>query len=155
MRGRRRLLLLVAALVTPGAGPAGAAWVVDEGGACVEEWRPSDLLRGPTAVANAVPLPARSAVGGFQLAREDRTPGLRRAILLPAMLTIGGGAMGLAEALIWVGTGIADTLTGGVFFLAPEEATRLSLQPLRPAFVADARPSRGTDPCGRPVAGRL
>ena len=149
MRDVRGIVLVVASLVAF-AGPAVAAWVVDEHGACVEQWQSGDLLRGPTAVANVPLLPVRSAIGGYRLAREDHTPGFESKMLLPPMLILGGGAMGLAEGLLWLGTGMADTLTGGVFSIAPDEATRLSVAPVRPAFVADpVRPT--TDACGRPA----
>ena len=142
-------MLVLAALT---ARRAGAVWVVDGHGACVEEWQAADLLRGPSAIANAPLLPVRTAVGGYRLASDDRTPGLERKILLPPMLTLGGGAMGFFESLYWVGTGLADTLTGGVFAIAPVEATRFSVAAVRPGF---APPAGGpaTDPCGRPSAG--
>ena len=61
--------------------------------------------------------------------------------------------MGLVDGAVWLGTGLADTMTAGYFELAPEQATRLSVEPLRPGFVAAVpRPVGGngsTDPCGR------
>jgi hypothetical protein len=146
MPGPARLLVLVVSILCAHA--THAAWVVDERGACVEEWRSGDLLRGPMAIANVPLVPFRSAVGGWQLAREDKTPGLQRKFMLPAMLTLGGGVMGTAEAVLWLGTGLADTLTGGAFSIAPDEATTLSVSPRRPTLIADTRPP-ATDPCGR------
>jgi hypothetical protein len=140
------LLLLVVSIGL--AAPAGAAWVVDEHGACVEQWRSGDLLRGPIAIANAPLVPFRSAVGGWQLARDDQTPGLQRKVMLPAMLTLGGGLMGVGESVLWLVSGLADTLTGGVFAIAPDEATTLSASPRRPSVIADPR-GPATDPCGR------
>ena len=143
---------LMLALVVGTAGRAGAAWVVDAQGACVQQWQAADLGRGPSAVANAPLLPVRTAVGGFQLARDDRAPGALRKVMLPAMLTLGGGAMGVLESLVWVGTGVADTLTGGFFAIAPDEATHLSVAAVRPGFAPP--PPATTDPCGRPTSGR-
>jgi hypothetical protein len=146
-RPARRFLILFALLSVR---PVAAAWVVDPQGACVEEWRSGDLLRGPTAIANAPLVPFRSAVGGWQLAREDQQGGIQRKLMLPAMLTLGGAVMGTAEAVIWLGTGLADTLTGGVFTIAPDEATTLSASARRPSLIADTRPPT-TDKCGRAV----
>ncbi len=88
-------------------------------------------------------------VGGV-LAGEDRSPGMQ-AILLPPTLAVVGGAMGLVESVIWFGTGLTDTATGGYFEIAPDEATRLAVGPVRPPFGADARrpPREWFDPCGR------
>src|SRR5437867_4649339 len=82
-----------------------AAWVVDERGECVRAWTPASLARGPVAMLNAPLVPLRSAAGGFVLARDDRTPapGLVRRILLPPLLAIVGGGMGLVEGGIWLG----------------------------------------------------
>jgi hypothetical protein len=41
------------------------AWVVDEQDRCVNEWRVSDLLRGPIAITNSPFLPLRSVAGGL------------------------------------------------------------------------------------------
>ena len=121
---------------------ASAAWVTNEAGECVREWTPASLARGPAAIANAPLLPFRSAVGGAMLAGSDRTPNPSwpRRILLPPLLTIVGGGMGLVEAGIWLGTGLADTLTGGWFEIAPDEATHLSVAPVPPAFSDTRKP---------------
>ena len=115
------------------------AWVMNERGECVRTWTPGSLARGPAAMVNAPLLPVRSAVGGALLARDDRSPGVVGKVLLPPMLTLMGGAMGLLESCIWLGGGLADTVTAGYFALAPEEATRLDVRPVTPAFVPDAR----------------
>ncbi len=139
---------VVLAIVVLRASGALAAWVVNERGECVREWTPASLARGPAAIANAPLLPVRTAVGGVEVAREDKTPGTKGKVLLPPILAIAGGGMGLAESLIWIGTGLADTVTGGYFAVAPEEATELSVQPVRPAFLASpGRPA--VDRCGR------
>ena len=128
---------------------ASAAWVTNEAGECVREWAPASLARGPAAIVNAPLLPFRSAVGGALLAGSDRTPNPSwpHRILLPPLLTIVGGGMGLVEAGIWLGTGLADTITGGWFEIAPDEATHLAITPIAPAF-SDTRPARAPR-CGR------
>ena len=125
-----------------------AAWEVNERGDCVQTWTAGSLLRGPTAILNAPLLPFRSAAGGVVVARDDRSPGTRGKILLPPLLAVAGGGMGLVESIIWIGTGLADTLTGGYFALAPEEATELAVTPVRPALIAEPR-RPDVDPCGR------
>ncbi len=127
-----------------------AEWVVNERGECAHQWTAASLARGPAAIVNAPLLPFRSAVGGVLEARENPAPGLRGQIALPPILAFGGGAMGLVESLIWIGTGLVDTVTGGYFEIAPDEATRLAIDPVRPAFLTAPALSR-TDHCGRPV----
>lgn len=131
-----------------------AGWVVNAHGDCVREWTAAALLRGPAAMLNALLLPVRSAAGGVQLALDDpmRGGGIPRKVLLPPALATVGGAMGLVEAVVWLGTGLADTLTGGWFALAPEEATHPSVAPMRPLLGPQGtRPPPATDPCGRPA----
>jgi hypothetical protein len=120
---------------------AQGAWVVNQEGECVREWTSGSLARGPAAMLNAPLVPFRSAAGGVLLAASDNTPrpGLPRRILLPPMLAVVGGGMGLVESGIWLGTGLVDTLSGGYFEVAPEEATHLAVAPLAPAFT-DSRP---------------
>jgi hypothetical protein len=143
---------LVALLVLL-ASPALAEYRVNERGECVEEWTAASLGRGPVAVLNAPLVPFRSMVGGVMEARDDKSPGTRSKILLPPMLAFAGGAMGLVESMIWAGTGVADTATGGYFALAPEEATELSVSPMTPALMGN-RSQPATDPCGRRVTAR-
>ena len=140
---------MVVLVVVAIAQAAQAAWVVDDRGRCVEEWRSGDLLRGPTAIVNAPLVPFRSAVGGWQLAREDKQTGLQRKIALPAIATLGGAAMGTGEAALWLVSGLADTLTGGALSIAPDEATTLSASARRPTFFPEPQPT--TDRCGRPL----
>ncbi len=139
------------ALVVLRASGALAAWVVNERGECVRVWTPASLVRGPAAMVNAPLLPLRSAVGGVLVARDDRSPGMQGKILLPPTLAVVGGGIGLVESVIWLGTGLTDTATGGYFEMAPDEATRLGVEPVRPTFVAAApRPPRESgDRCGR------
>jgi len=58
---------------------------------------------------------------------------------------------GECESVIWLGTGLTDTATGGYFEMAPDEATCLGVEPVRPTFIAAApRPPRESgDRCGR------
>jgi hypothetical protein len=133
---------------------ANAEWVVDDHGDCVQAWTAGSLLRGPAAMLNALLVPFRSAAGGVQLALDDpqKGGGMQRKILLPPMLAVAGGAMGLVESVVWLGTGLADTLTGGALAIAPEEATHPSIEPIRPLLSPQGpRPAPTTDPCGRPA----
>jgi hypothetical protein len=141
----------VLALVVLRASGALAAWVVNERGECVHAWTPASLVRGPTAMLNAPLLPFRSAVGGVLAARDDRSPGLQGKILLPPTLAVVGGGIGLVESIIWFGTGLTDTVTGGYLEMAPDEATRLAGEPVRQPFVADPSASArvSEDRCGR------
>ncbi|HJQ82786.1 MAG TPA: hypothetical protein VKA21_01825 [Candidatus Binatia bacterium] len=105
------------------------------------EWTSASLLRGPTAIANAPLLPFRSAVGGARLALDDPLHETKRTVILVPLLTAGGGVMGFVEAGIWLVTGLADTLTGGWFAIAPDDATELSVAPRTPLFAPEsARP---------------
>jgi hypothetical protein len=99
-------------------------------------WTSASLLRGPTAMANAPLVPFRSAAGGAHVALDDPVAGVKRRIILVPALTLGGGAMGLVDAGLWLVAGLADTFTGGYFALAPEPATHFSLDPIRPAFTS-------------------
>jgi hypothetical protein len=105
-------------------------------------WTSSDLARGPIAILNAPLVPFRSAAGGVQAALGDTQAGLQRRIMLPPTLGLAGGAMGLVEGVIWLGTGLADTLTGGALAISTEEATHLSAAPLAPMFLPNARQPR-------------
>jgi len=155
MPGKRRVVChvrgLALALIVLWARGALAAWVVNERGECVRAWTPASLVRGPAAMLNAPLLPLRSAVGGVLVARDDRSPGMQGKILLPPTLAVVGGGIGLVESVIWLGTGLTDTATGGYFEMAPDEATRLGVEPVRPTFIAAApRPPRESgDRCGR------
>ena len=99
-------------------------------------WTADALLRGPTAIVNTPLVPVRTAIGGAQLATDDPVADMKRKIMLTPLLTLGGGAMGLVDAGVWLGSGLADTLTGGYFAIAPELATHLSVEPITPAFAS-------------------
>jgi hypothetical protein len=143
----------LASILLLGVHPAGAlaVWTVDERGDCVQQWVPGSLARGPTAVLNAPLAPFRSAAGGAQLALENPSRETRTQILLPPLLTLAGGGMGLIDTFVWAGTGLVDTATGGYFEIAPSEATELSLAPIRPAFssTVPSREAERVDRCGR------
>jgi hypothetical protein len=99
-------------------------------------WTADALLRGPTAIANAPLVPVRTAVGGAQLATNDPVADTTRKIMLTPLLTLAGGAMGFVETGVWLMAGLADTLTGGYFAIAPEQATHLSVDPITPPFAS-------------------
>ena len=145
------LLIVMTALVAR-VGVARAAWTVDAAGVCVEQWAPSDMLRGPTAVLNGPILPFRQLAGGAEYAwNVDEWWPWQIAVLGPAV-TLFSGAAGTLEGLWWVTSGLADTLTGGALTLAPEEATELSIEPEVSRMIADAKTPPTTDRCGRPLA---
>jgi hypothetical protein len=143
------VIFLAAALMAP-AGVACAAWTVDASGACVEQWVARDVLRGPTAIVNAPLLPFRQLAGGAEYAwnREEWSPW--QIAVLGSAATGASGAWGVIESVWWTATGLADTLTGGYFALAPEEATQLSIHPEASRVLTDAGPAP-TDQCGRPL----
>jgi hypothetical protein len=60
--------------------------------------------------------------------------------------------LGGVEGAWWITTGLADTLTGGYFAIAPERATHLGVQPEIPLVIADAAsaPMPTEDRYGRP-----
>jgi hypothetical protein len=149
MHGR---VLMVIVAVAFSARVARAAWVVDEHGECVQQWTSASLGRGPTAMLEAPLVPFRSGAGGVRLALDDqRASGAKKAFLVPTLAFL-GGSTGVLEAVIWMVGGLADTVSGGYFEIAPEEATELSAAPLVPVFVPDGRRRpAGVDRCGRKV----
>ncbi|HSP97741.1 MAG TPA: hypothetical protein VL049_10915 [Candidatus Dormibacteraeota bacterium] len=155
-RARMRLLpilLLTVALVAP-AGIARGAWSVDAAGGCVEQWGPSDMLRGPTAIVNGPILPFRQMAGGAEYAWNTKEWWPWQIVAMGPGVTLFSGAAGLLEGTWWVVTGVADTLTGGYFGAAPEAATELSVQPQVSTVITDAAPTPAPteDRCGRPLA---
>ena len=105
------------------------------------------MLRGPSAIGNAVLAPFRSSSGAVRWAVNDSTARstLGRIVRVPAL----GGisfVFGFIDTAQWLATGLADTLTGGYFEFAPDEAAHLSVAPLQPFFVPGPRPDR--PPCG-------
>jgi hypothetical protein len=122
-------VLCAAVLAAVLAAPAGAAKVDDAEAHCV---RPS-TLRGPTAMLEAPTAPFRTAAGVF----TDMQPSPGAWGVPLAGLAFAGG---LVDTVVWLGTGLADTLSGGYFEIAPPEATVLGLRPLRPPFASGAPP---------------
>jgi hypothetical protein len=148
-----RLPGIVLLLALGVASPTRAEWVVDASGRCVRTWTPASLLRGPTAIVSAPTAPVRTAAGVFTY-QSPRTGGWNTqapfAVAGP-VVAFASGAAALIDTTVWLGAGVADTVTGGYFALAPPEATELSLAPMRPPFMTPASPPR-VDCCGRPVS---
>lgn len=151
---RRRLWVLLVILLL--SVPARGAWVVDSAGGCVEQWAPSDMARGPKAVLNAPLLPFRQMAGGAEYAWNTKEWWPWQIAVMGPGVTLFSGAAGLLEATWWITTGVADTVTGGYFQAAPEEATELGISPQVSSMIADAdpTPTPTTDRCGRPLPAR-
>jgi len=137
--------MICAAIALLAASTARAA-TADE---CNPEWTAASLARGPVAIANAPLVPFRSAAGGIQLVAAGTESTVHGQIIMSPVVAVGGVVTGLAEMVIWMGTGLADTLTGGYFRLAPEEATHFSVSPMVPAFAPESKRPKVTDPCRR------
>jgi hypothetical protein len=91
-----RTSIVIAAVFVLRAVIAHGAWTVDAGGACVETWAPSDLLRGPIAIVNTPLLPVRTLAGGAEYAwnRTEWWPwqiGISRARRYPLQRCVGRG----------------------------------------------------------------
>ena len=131
----------------------GASSQVDDRANCEREWewKASDLLRGPKALLMTPTAPLRSLAGGIQLAPEFwKSAKVPSGVMsVPAVIIVSGG-VGCLEAIVWGGTGVLDLLTGGVFQIAPDRATELSLRPIRPVFMPATSEQATTEPCGRP-----
>lgn len=143
--------LLVGAALLARASVAQCAWTVSADGTCVQEWAPSDLLRGPVAIANGPLLPVRTAIGGAEYAWNKTEWRWWYTVVLGSAVTGVSAAAGLVEGLWWVGTGTADLLTGGYFNIAPERATDRSVQPELSTVIARTPPAPTEDRCGRTV----
>jgi len=143
------MAFVAATLVLATARPAAAAFEVNAVGRCVEVWTPASLLRGPTALLmapTAIPRAVAGAITSMSELRKDSPSG--QSIAASPMLVFFWGANGFVEMLIWMGTGVADTVTGGALALAPADAVELSLAPLT---YAPVRQPPTTDRCGRPL----
>jgi hypothetical protein len=150
----RGVLVVVALAILAADGAherASAEWVVDSRGRCVEQWSPASMLRGPTAMLMAPTAPFRSGAGVFAYETTEGKVGF-----WGPPLAVLAGAVGVIDTGVWLGTGLADTVTGGYFAIAPYRATQLSLDPLIPPFVPESQhraiEAKRPDPCGR-VAG--
>jgi hypothetical protein len=149
--------VLAAALAVPMlagvGGPASAAWVVDASGRCVQRWSPDSLVRGPTAMLMAPTAPFRNAAGVFAYAPPPE-PGTKAGFdFWSPVVAVLSGTAGVIDTGVWLGTGLADTVTGGYFAIAPYHATQLTLDPLIPPLTPDAQrraiEAKRPDPCGR------
>jgi len=131
---------------------AAATWQVDQYGNCSRVWEPSDMARGPKAMINSPMEPFRCLTGALQM-----WPEFWKAAVVPSglitvpALTFFSFTMGVVEMPIWMLGGLGDTLTGGYFQLAPDRATELSIDPIRPLFMPVSPEVRTTDRCGRPL----
>ena len=141
-------LMIVAALIAR-ASVAHCAWMVSADGKCVRQWAPSDLLRGPVAIANGPVLPVRTTIAGAEYAWNKTEWRWWYTVVLGSAVMGASAAAGLVEGLWWMGTGTADTLTGGYFALAPERAVERSVKPELSTAIAGTPPAPTEDPCGR------
>ena len=150
---RRVFLTAALAILTLGgaAERAAAEWVVNARGERVEQWSPASTLRGPTAMLMSPTAPFRCAAGVFTYETVQGT----LAYWKPALAVL-SAVVGVIHTGVWLGTGLADTLAGGYFAMAPYRATQLSLDPLIPRFVTESQrqaiEAKRPDPCGRVAA---
>ena len=155
VRGAVLAAALGVPMLTGVAGPASAAWVVDAKGRCVPQWSPDSLVRGPTAMLMAPTAPFRNAAGVFAYGPPPE-PSSKGFDFWEPVVAVLSGTAGVIDTGVWLGTGLADTLTGGYFAIAPYRATQLSLDPLIPPFVSEAQQhaieAKRPDPCGRVAA---
>ena len=145
---RRMLGLMVGAALIARASVALCVWTVNADGSCVQQWGAADMLRGPTAIVNAPLLPFRTTAGGAVYAWNKMEWRWWYTFVLGSAVTGASAGAGVFEGVWWVGTGAADTLTGGFFHLAPEPATQLSVQPELSTVISD-KPPPAEDHCGR------
>ena len=150
-RMRCARILAIAAVLCARAGVAHGAWTVDADGTCVRKWEPSDMLRGPKAMFTAPLQPVRTTAGGAEYAwnKSEWSPWYR--VVLGSALTGVSAAAGTVEGVWWIGTGLADTLTGGYFEFTPERALDRSVQPQLSSAVSASPPEPAEDRCGRPL----
>jgi hypothetical protein len=154
MSPRIALALTIGLLLAVGMTRAvGASSQVDDRGNCEREWewKASDLLRGPKALLMMPTAPLRSLAGGIQLVPEFwKTAKVPSGVMsVPAAVGAATG-LGCLEGVSWGGAGLLDLLTGGVFQIAPDRATELSVMPMRPIFMPPSPAPATTEPCGRP-----
>jgi hypothetical protein len=103
------------------------------------------MLMAPTA-------PFRNAAGVFAYGPPPE-PSSKGVDFWEPVVAVLSGTAGVIDTGIWLGTGLADTVTGGYFAIAPYSATQLSLDPLIPPLTSDAQrraiEAKRPDPCGR------
>lgn len=153
VRGAVLAVALAVPMLAGVARPTSAAWVVDAKGRCVEQWSPDSLVRGPTAMLMAPTAPFRNAAGVFTYGPTGEPSTKAGFDFWEPVLAVLSGTAGVIDTGVWLGTGLADTVTGGYFAIAPYSATQLSLDPLIPPLTPDAQrraiEAKRPDPCGR------
>src|SRR5262245_6458123 len=115
MTAQRKVLATALTILTvAGAGgSASAEWVVDAKGKCVERWSADSLLRGPTAMLMSPTVPFRNAAGVFTYQSPDTGGWTGQGAFFfwgPALALVSGAA-GVVDTCVWLGTGLADTMT--------------------------------------------
>lgn len=111
------------------------------------------MLRGPLAIVNAPLQPVRAMAGGAEYSWHKSDWGPWYKFVLGSAVTGVAGAAGVVEGAWWIGTGLADTLTGGYFELTPEAALNRSVRPELSTVISDSPPPTPTeDRCGRALA---
>jgi hypothetical protein len=155
VRGAPLVAVLTILTVGGAAEPTSAEWVVDAQGKCVEQWSPASLLRGPTAMLMAPTAPFRNGAGVF-VYQSPKARGWNSQEWFGfwgPVVAVFSGAAGVIDTGVWLGTGLADTVTGGYFGIAPYRATQLNVDPLIPPLVPEAQrraiEAKRPDPCGR------
>lgn len=155
MTGTSRVWGLAAILLLSVAPGARAEWVVDDKGECVERWSGESMLRGPTAMLMAPTAPFRTAAGVFayQSPSADGWHAPRAFWFWGPVTSLLSFCAGFIDTVGWLGTGLADTLTGGAFAIAPDKATQLTLDAMIPPFMSDSQrqaiEAKRPDACGR------
>lgn len=144
--------LAIAAVLCAPAAIAHGAWTVAADGTCVQKWEPSDMLRGVRGIVNAPFAPVRAMAGGAEYAWHKPEWGPWYKAVLGSAVTGVSGAVGAVEGVWWVGTGVADTLTGGYFELTPQAALDRSVRPQLSTAVSGSSPAPPEDRCGRALA---
>jgi len=131
---------------------AASTWQVDSYGNCSRVWEPGDMARGPKAMINSPMEPFRTLTGALLMWPEFwKTAAFPSGLITVPALTLFSFTMGVVELPIWMLGGLADTLTGGYFEVAPDRATELSIDPIRPLFLPVSPEVKTTDRCGRPI----
>jgi hypothetical protein len=141
--------LLIGAALIAQTTVAQCAWTVGADGTCVRQWAPSDLLRGPVAIANAPLQPVRTTVAGAQYAWNKSEWWPWPGPILSAAVTGASAVFGVFEGTWWALTGMADLLTGGYFEISPERATQRSVEPTLSEAIAGTPLPPTEDRCGR------
>jgi hypothetical protein len=110
------------------------------------------MLRGPLAIVYAPFQPVRTTIGGAEYAWNKTEWRWWYTAVLGSAVTGVAAAGGVVEGLWWIGTGLADTLTGGYFEITPERALDRSVRPELSPVITGAPKAPTEDRCGRPLA---